>query len=201
MTRPYRGKRAVDLCLLALALVPATIVGLGCAMAVRLTSPGPILFRQTRVGMGGREFEILKFRTMIDAPDNPILPADDRITRAGRWLRRLSLDEIPQLTNVARGEMSIVGPRPTLPYQVGRYTERQRRRLAVRPGITGLAQVTGRNELPWAARIELDIEYVERQTAVLDLRILFATVAVVLRGSGVEGHLVDDDISAPAPGD
>ncbi|HEX5590260.1 MAG TPA: sugar transferase [Candidatus Limnocylindrales bacterium] len=201
MTGPYRGKRAVDLCLLALCLVPATIAGVACAIAVRLTSPGPIFFRQTRAGMGGREFEILKFRTMIDAPDNPILPADDRITRAGRWLRRLSLDEIPQLVNVARGEMSIVGPRPTLPYQVERYTERQRRRLAVRPGITGLAQVTGRNELPWAARIEIDIEYVERQSAALDLRILVATVAVVLRGSGVEGHPADDDISAPSPGD
>jgi lipopolysaccharide/colanic/teichoic acid biosynthesis glycosyltransferase len=200
-TGPYRGKRAVDLGLLAAAALPATIVGSVCALAVRLTSPGPILFRQTRVGMAGRRFEVVKFRTMIDATDNPIVPADDRITPVGRVLRRLSLDELPQLINVARGEMSVVGPRPTLAYQVERYTDHQRRRLAVKPGISGLAQVSGRNSLPWAERIELDIQYVQRQSPSLDLRILAATFRVVLGGAGVSGHSADDEIARADPGE
>ena len=122
------------------------MLGAVCAVAVRLTSPGPVLFRQERIGMGGEPFEMVKFRSMRHGV-NPIFPDADRITRVGRLLRRTSLDELPNLINVARGEMSIVGPRPTLAYQVERYDDRQRNRLAVRPGLTGLAQVNGRNAL------------------------------------------------------
>lgn len=193
--RSYRGKRAVDLVLLAVLAVPAGAVGLACAMAVKLTSKGPVFFRQERVGLGGRPFRIYKFRTMVDAPDNPLFPDADRITRVGRVLRRLSLDELPQLLNVARGEMSIVGPRPTLAYQVARYDDRQRRRLTVRPGVTGLAQVRGRNTLPWAERIELDLAYVETQSPWTDARIVCATAAAVLRGGGVDGHPLDDPLA------
>ncbi len=196
--RPYRGKRPVDLVLLALVAVPAAALGAVCALAVRLTSSGPVLFRQERVGRDGTPFEMLKFRSMR-AGDNPIFPDADRITPVGRLLRRTSLDELPNLLNVARGEMSVVGPRPTLAYQVERYDDRQRLRLDVRPGLTGLAQVNGRNELSWPARIELDLEYVDRQSVALDLRILLATVRVLLTGSGVEGHQVDDPLAAEPP--
>ena len=194
--RPYRGKRLVDLALLALVAVPAAVVALPCAIAVRLTSPGPILFRQQRVGRDGRPFDMVKFRTMTHG-DNPIFPDEDRITSAGRWLRRASLDELPNLLNVWRGEMSIVGPRPTLAYQVDRYTDRQRGRLAVKPGLTGLAQVRGRNELSWAQRIDYDLEYVAMQSPGLDLRICLATVKVALTGAGVEGHPDDDPLAVP----
>jgi len=167
--RPYRGKRTVDLVLLALVAVPAAVLGVVCAAAVRLTSSGPVFFRQQRVGRDGVPFEMVKFRSMR-AGVNPIFPDADRITPVGRVLRRTSLDELPNLVNVARGEMSVVGPRPTLAYQVDRYDDRQRVRLDVRPGLTGLAQVNGRNELSWPARIELDLEYVDRQSVALDLR-------------------------------
>lgn len=195
---PYRGKRLVDLTLLVVVAVPALLIGAGCALAVKVTSAGPVFFRQERVGMRGRSFRVWKFRTMVTG-DNPIIPDPDRITSAGRWLRRLSLDELPQLLNVAEGTMSVVGPRPTLRYQVDRYTERQRGRLAVRPGLTGLAQVRGRNALPWDQRIEHDLEYVRTQSVRTDLAILAASVRVVLSGDGVEEHPEDDDISrAPA---
>lgn len=195
---PYRGKRLVDLTLLVVVAVPALLIGAGCALAVKVTSAGPVFFRQERVGMRGRSFRVWKFRTMLTG-DNPIIPDPDRITSAGRWLRRLSLDELPQLLNVAEGTMSVVGPRPTLRYQVDRYTERQRGRLAVRPGLTGLAQVRGRNALPWDQRIEHDLEYVRTQSVRTDLAILAASVRVVLSGDGVEEHPEDDDISrAPA---
>ena len=151
--RPYRGKRVVDVALLALVAVPAALLGAVCAAAVRLTSSGPVLFRQERVGRDGAPFEMVKFRSMR-AGVNPVFPDADRITPVGRILRRTSLDELPNLINVARGEMSVVGPRPTLAYQVERYDDRQRVRLDVRPGLTGLAQVNGRNELSWPARIE-----------------------------------------------
>jgi lipopolysaccharide/colanic/teichoic acid biosynthesis glycosyltransferase len=194
--RPYRGKRAFDLFVLALVALPAAALGALCVIAVRLTSPGPVLFRQTRVGRDGRPFEMVKFRTMV-VGDNPIIPDTARITSAGRWLRRSSLDELPNLVNVARGEMSIVGPRPTLAYQVERYDDRQRGRLAVRPGLSGLAQIRGRNELSWAERIEHDLEYVDRQSVWLDIRILASTIGVLATGSGVEGHAGDDPLSAP----
>jgi lipopolysaccharide/colanic/teichoic acid biosynthesis glycosyltransferase len=187
----------VDLAILAAVAVPSLAIGSVCTLAIRLTSRGPIFFRQERVGMDGRPFTIWKFRTMIDAADNPLIPTDSHITQTGRWLRRTSLDELPQLLNVAAGDMSIVGPRPTLAYQVERYDDRQRGRLSVRPGITGLAQIHGRNEIDWAARIDHDLDYVERQSAWLDLTILIATFRAVTGGSGVEGHSVNDPISAP----
>ncbi|HVN50937.1 MAG TPA: sugar transferase [Acidimicrobiales bacterium] len=193
---PYRGKRLVDLALLAVVAIPAALVGLPCALAVWLTSPGPVLFRQERVGRDGRPFDMVKFRTMTHG-DNPIFPDADRITSAGRILRRTSLDELPNLLNVWRGEMSIVGPRPTLAYQVERYTEQQRVRLAVNPGLTGLAQIHGRNALTWAQRIDHDLEYVATQSPWLDLRICLATVRVALTGAGVEGHPGDDPLAAP----
>jgi lipopolysaccharide/colanic/teichoic acid biosynthesis glycosyltransferase len=194
LRRSYAGKRALDLVLLALCALPAALVGLACALAVRLSGPGPILFRQARIGRNGVPFTPLKFRTMIDSP-NPLFPDDARITRVGHVLRRTSLDELPQLISVLRGEMSIVGPRPALPYQVERYDARQLGRLAVRPGITGLAQVNGRNSLTWAERIEWDLAYVERQSLALDLRIVARTIAVVATGSGVKGHPTDDPIA------
>jgi lipopolysaccharide/colanic/teichoic acid biosynthesis glycosyltransferase len=196
---PYRGKRLVDLVLLAVVAIPAAIVAAPCALAVRLTSPGPIFFRQERVGRDGRSFQMIKFRTMV-AGDNPIFPDATRITSAGRILRRTSLDELPNLWNVWLGEMSIVGPRPTLAYQVARYDERQLGRLAVKPGLTGLAQIRGRNALSWSERIDHDLEYVETQSAGLDLRIALATVKVALTGAGVEGHPDDDPLAAPPDG-
>lgn len=196
--RPYCGKRVVDLTILAVVAVPAALVGAVCAAAIRLTSPGPVLFHQTRVGRDGVEFRVHKFRTMVPG-DNPVFPDATLITPIGRFLRRFSLDELPQLLNVARGEMSIVGPRPTLAYQVERYDDRQRRRLAVRPGLTGLAQVSGRNALPWDRRIELDVEYVETQSLRTDVRILMRTASSMLSGEGVEGHPTDDPLAAPSP--
>ena len=196
---PYRGKRIFDLVVLAAVAIPAAIIGAGCAIAVRATSKGPIMFTQERVGRDSRPFTVLKFRTMV-AGENPIFPDASRITSAGRWLRRLSLDELPQLVNVGRGEMSIVGPRPTLPYQVERYDEHQRLRLCVRPGLTGLAQVNGRNALSWATRIEWDITYVQTQSVRTDLRILLHTITAVVTGRGAEGHPADDPLAA-APGE
>lgn len=185
----------LDLAILALVAVPAASVGVVCAIAVAATSRGGVFFRQERVGMNGRTFRVWKFRTMV-AGDNPIFPDASRITSVGALLRRFSLDELPQLLNVATGEMSIVGPRPTLAYQVGRYDEHQRRRLAVRPGLTGLAQVSGRNSLTWADRIDFDVTYVETQSVATDLQLLGRTVSTILTGDGIEGHPEDDPLSA-----
>lgn len=193
---PYRGKRLFDLAVLVVAAVPGFLLGLVCALAVKVTSRGPVFFRQERIGMGGEPFDVVKFRTMVTG-DNPVFPDATRITSAGRWLRRFSLDELPQLINVARGEMSIVGPRPTLAYQVERYTDHQRLRLSVRPGLTGLAQVSGRNALPWDQRIEFDVEYAQSQSLLLDVRIVLRTVRVMLLGEGTEGHPEDDPLAAP----
>lgn len=194
----YRGKRALDILLLAVMAGPAALIGIACAIGIKLTSKGPVLFRQERVGIHGRPFAVVKFRTMFHGLEpNPIFPRSDRITILGRTLRRLSLDELPQLLNVAKGDMSLVGPRPTLFYQVQRYDERQLRRLAVRPGITGMAQVRGRNALTWAQRIEHDLEYLERQSAWLDVKILASTALAAIRGSGVQGHPADDPIATP----
>jgi lipopolysaccharide/colanic/teichoic acid biosynthesis glycosyltransferase len=179
---------------LLLAAAPLTVpLGLVLATAVRVTSGAPVLFRQTRVGKNGEDFEILKFRTMA-VGDNPIVPDASRITPVGRWLRRTSLDELPQLVNVWRGEMSIVGPRPTLRYQVDKYDEAQLQRLDVAPGITGLAQVSGRNSLSWGRRIEADLEYVKRCSLVLDVQILARTLGVVVSGEGLEGHDPEDPL-------
>ena len=184
------AKRVIDV-VVALAgllvLLPLLAVA---AVAVRLSSPGPVLFRQIRSGRDGQPFRLLKFRSMRvtdDVGDGGLGSDDDRITPVGRVLRRWSLDEFPQLVNVLRGEMSLVGPRPTLPEQVARYDERQRRRLAVRPGLTGLAQVSGRNGISWPERIEWDLRYVEQMSARLDLRIIVRTLPVLLRGASLYG--------------
>jgi lipopolysaccharide/colanic/teichoic acid biosynthesis glycosyltransferase len=184
------AKRLLDLALaLAGSILTAPVVAL-LALAIRLESPGHPIYTQTRVGRDGCTFAIYKLRTMVRGAEFTgaglaIQEGDDRITRVGRFLRRYSLDELPNLYNVLRGEMSIVGPRPTVPVQVEQYTARQRGRLAVKPGITGWAQVNGRASLPWAERIELDIWYVEHQSLALDLRILARTVGMVLSGQGL----------------
>ena len=188
MTRAL--KRAIDLVLGgAGALLTAPLVALA-ALAIRLESPGHPIYRQRRVGRDGRPFEIYKLRTMVRGAEFTgaglaIQEADDRITRVGSFLRRTSLDELPNLWNVVRGEMAIVGPRPTVQVQVDQYTERQRGRLKVKPGITGWAQVNGRASLPWSERIELDLWYVEHCSVWLDLRILALTVRMVVRGEGL----------------
>ena len=158
------------------------------AIAIELDDRGPVLYRQRRVGKDGAEFELLKLRTMIVGAENigagfAVDEGDPRITRAGRVLRRLSIDELPQLWNVVRGDMSLVGPRPTLLYQVEQYTPRQRRRLEVKPGLTGWAQIHGRARIPWDERIELDVWYVERRSAWLDLRILARTPFALFHGT------------------
>jgi len=197
---PYRLKRLFDLVVLAIVALPAAAVGTAAAVWTKATSPGPVFFRQERVGLGGDPFECLKFRTMVHG-DNPLVPDASRITSAGRWLRRFSLDELPQLVNVARGEMSIVGPRPMLPFQAARCDENQARRFAVRPGLTGWAQINGRNGLAWPERIELDIEYVERQSPAFDLRIIAGTASALLGGDGVEGHDSTDPFVVRESGD
>ena len=181
-------QRAVDVALAGGALVLASpILGVAAA-AVKLGDGGPVLFRQTRVGKDGVDFELLKLRTMVVDAERQgagfaVDKGDARITRAGRVLRRLSLDELPQLWNVVRGEMSVIGPRPTLRYQVERYNDRQRRRLDVLPGITGWAQVHGRAALPWDERIELDVWYVEHRSAWVDLKILAKTPLALFGGT------------------
>ncbi|MGO9977350.1 MAG: sugar transferase [Solirubrobacteraceae bacterium] len=182
--------RALDLTLgLVGSVLTAPLVAL-LALAVRLESPGNPIYTQTRVGRDGAMFQIYKLRTMIAGAEFKgaglaIQRGDDRITRMGALLRRYSLDELPNLWNVLRGEMSIVGPRPTIPVQVQQYTAHQRGRLAVKPGITGWAQVNGRAALPWPERIELDLWYVEHRTLALDLRILARTAEMVLSGHGL----------------
>jgi sugar transferase EpsL len=194
--RTYRGKRLLDLVLVLMIALPAAVVGLLAALAVFLTDGRPVLFRQVRAGLGGRPFVMLKLRTMYgENPGSSVFPDRDRFTRVGRWLRRLSVDELPQLINVTRGEMSMVGPRPTLPYQVQRYDTRQRRRLDVLPGLTGLAQVRGRNGLSWADRIEWDLRYIENQSIQLDLAVLACTAWAVLTGEGTSGHPRSDPIA------
>jgi lipopolysaccharide/colanic/teichoic acid biosynthesis glycosyltransferase len=181
-------RRAVDIVVSSLALLLAAPVLAVAALAVRLESPGPIVYRQARAGLNGHEFEVLKLRTMVDGAEHigaglAINQNDSRITRVGAFLRRTSIDELPNLLNVLRGEMSLIGPRPTLPVQVAQYTDRQRGRLQIKPGITGWAQVNGRATLPWPERIELDLYYIEHRSLALDLQILKRTVAMVLGGS------------------
>jgi lipopolysaccharide/colanic/teichoic acid biosynthesis glycosyltransferase len=183
-------RRAIDLVIgVAGSAVTAPVIAL-LALAIRLESPGHPVYTQTRVGKRGEPFSIYKLRTMVRGAEFTgaglaIQEGDDRITRVGKLLRRYSLDELPNLWNVVRGDMSIVGPRPTLPIQVQQYTERQRGRLAVKPGITGWAQINGRASLPWAERIELDLWYVEHRSLVLDLRIILRTVGMVVTGQGL----------------
>src|SRR5947209_5913941 len=184
------SKRLVDVVVAGVgAILTAPVVAL-LALAIRFESPGHPLYRQTRVGKNGELFSIYKLRTMVRGAEFTgaglaIQEGDDRITRVGEFLRRYSLDELPNLWNVLRGEMSIVGPRPTLQVQVEQYTERQRGRLAVKPGITGWAQINGRASLPWTDRIELDLWYVEHRSFMLDLKILARTARMVLTGHGL----------------
>jgi lipopolysaccharide/colanic/teichoic acid biosynthesis glycosyltransferase len=184
--------RALDVAGASVALALASpVLGLA-ALAVKLEDGGPVLYRQRRVGLHGEEFELVKLRTMVEGAERQgagwaVNEGDPRITRVGRFLRRLSLDELPQLWNVVRGDMSLIGPRPTLAYQVERYTPRQRRRLEVKPGITGWAQIHGRARLPWEERIELDVWYVEHRSPLVDLRILLRT-PLALFGSTYKGE-------------
>jgi lipopolysaccharide/colanic/teichoic acid biosynthesis glycosyltransferase len=180
--------RAADIAIAGGALLIASPLLALAALVVKLEDGGPVLYRQTRVGRDGIDFELLKLRTMVVGAETKgaglaVNRGDSRITRAGRLLRKLSLDELPQLWNVVRGEMSVIGPRPTLRYQVEQYSERQRHRLDVKPGITGWAQVNGRATLPWADRIELDVWYVEHRSPALDLRILARTPRALFRGT------------------
>ena len=180
--------RALDVAAAGIGLaLAAPVLGIA-AVAVKLDDGGPVFYRQRRVGLDGKEFELLKLRTMDVGAERRgagfAVNADDpRITRVGQMLRRLSIDELPQLLNVVRGDMSLIGPRPTLSYQVERYTPRQRRRLEVKPGITGWAQIHGRARLPWDERIELDVWYVEHRSPWLDLKILARTPRALLAGT------------------
>jgi lipopolysaccharide/colanic/teichoic acid biosynthesis glycosyltransferase len=182
--------RALDLLVAALALVVTSPLLAICAIAIKLDSRGPVLYRQRRVGRAGEPFDLFKLRTMVVGAESIgaglyIEDRDSRITRVGRLLRRFSLDELPNLFNVVRGDLAIVGPRPTVQVQVDRYTAHQRRRLEVRPGITGWAQVNGRASLSWPERIELDVWYVDNRSLALDLRILARTARMLVTGHGL----------------
>ncbi len=185
-----RRKRALDLAVATSMLtLSAPIVALA-ALAVRLESRGHPIYRQRRVGLDGHAFEVYKLRTMVTGAEHmgagmAVDEGDSRITRVGALLRRTSIDELPNLINVVRGEMSLVGPRPTIQVQVDAYTDRQRRRLAVKPGLTGWAQINGRASLPWHDRIELDIWYVDHRTLRLDLAIIWKTVRLLVTGEGL----------------
>ena len=183
-------RRAADLVIAAVALAVTSPVLLAALAAIRLESHGQAVFRQRRVGQDGVAFELFKLRTMVHGAEGMgsglvVDQGDARITRVGAFLRRTSLDELPNLVNVLRGDMSVIGPRPTVQVQVDRYSERQRLRLAARPGLTGWAQVNGRASLPWAERIELDLWYIEHATWRLDLRILVASARMAVTGHGL----------------
>jgi lipopolysaccharide/colanic/teichoic acid biosynthesis glycosyltransferase len=183
-------RRLLDVLVAGGALLVSAPFLLAAMIAIRVESPGHPIYRQRRVGKDGRPFDVLKLRTMVSGAEHigaglAIAEGDTRITRVGAFLRRTSLDELPNLVNVLRGEMSLIGPRPTIPVQVEQYTERQRGRLAVKPGLTGWAQVNGRTSLPWSERIELDLWYIEHRSTALDLRILWRTAVILLTGHGV----------------
>ncbi len=183
-------KRTFDIIISFIILLIISPLLIACAIAVKLTSKGPVLYLQERIGEKGKPFTIFKFRTMEEGAENKglgllVTKEDSRITSVGQFLRRWSIDEFPQLFNVLRGEMSLVGPRPTLSYQVEQYDEFQRRRLEMPPGMTGLATVKGRNLLSWNERIEYDVWYVDNYTFWLDIKIILATFGTILSGSGV----------------
>jgi lipopolysaccharide/colanic/teichoic acid biosynthesis glycosyltransferase len=185
-----RRKRLLDVVLASAAMIPAAPLMALAAVAIRLESPGHPIYRQRRVGLRGHQFDVIKLRTMVTGAEQigaglAVDEGDTRITRVGALLRRTSLDELPNLLNILRGEMSIVGPRPTLKVQVDQYTERQRRRLEARPGLTGWAQVNGRASLPWPERIELDIWYLEHASLRLDLRIIALSARMAITGHGL----------------
>ncbi len=182
-------RRAVDVVVSLAALAASSPVIALAALAVRLETPGHPIYRQRRVGKDGREFDVLKLRTMVAGAEHlgaglAVNEGDARITRVGALLRRTSIDELPNLVNVLRGDMSLIGPRPTVPVQVAQYTPRQLGRLAVKPGLTGWAQVNGRNALPWSQRIELDLHYIEHRSLRLDLEILRRTAGALLKQEG-----------------
>jgi lipopolysaccharide/colanic/teichoic acid biosynthesis glycosyltransferase len=184
------AKRALDIVIALAGLTLGAPVLLLAMAAIRIESPGHPIYRQRRVGRDGAAFDLYKLRTMVHGAEHmgagmAVNEGDSRVTRIGAFLRRTSLDELPNLFTVRRGEMSIVGPRPTIPVQVEQYSERQRGRLSVKPGITGWAQVNGRASLPWSERIELDLYYVEHRSLALDLRILARTAGVLARGDGL----------------
>ena len=184
--------RVANVALASVALVIASPFLLLAAIAIKLDSRGPVIYRQRRAGYRGRPFDLLKLRTMHPGADpvgvgTPVLEGDPRVTRVGRFLRRFSLDEVPNLFNVLSGDLAVVGPRPTLEAQVELYTPHQSRRLEVPPGITGWAQVNGRAGIPWEERIELDVWYVEHRSAGLDLRILARTLRLLITGHGLYG--------------
>jgi lipopolysaccharide/colanic/teichoic acid biosynthesis glycosyltransferase len=197
--------RAADVVGASLGLALASPVLAAAAVAIKLDDGGPVLYRQRRVGYRGEDFDLLKLRTMVVGAERQgagfaVDRGDPRITRTGRILRRVSLDELPQLWNVVRGDMSLIGPRPTLRYQVEQYTPRQRRRLDVKPGLTGWAQVNGRTKLPWDERIELDVWYVEHRSPWVDLKILLRTPLALVTGT-YKGETGGWKPSAPAGDD
>lgn len=200
---PLLLKRIIDVAGSLVGLTLLSPLFLIAAVLIKVDSPGPVFFRQERVGKDGRRFRIFKFRSMVDGAARLgsgiyVSEGDPRITRVGRFLRRASLDELPQLINVLRGEMSLVGPRPTLAYQVEKYTARQRRRLLVKPGLTGWAQVKGRNSLSWPEKIELDLYYIDRWSLWMDLYILLLTPLAVFRRDTVYRRGGPDEISRQA---
>jgi lipopolysaccharide/colanic/teichoic acid biosynthesis glycosyltransferase len=195
-------RQLIERLIAALAIVALAPLIAVIAVAVCLTSAGPAFFRQERIGKDGRRFQIFKFRTMVDGSDRMLknllalhgrqgqplfkVPDDPRITPLGRFMRRHSIDELPQLFNVLRGEMAFVGPRPQRPEEVALYSAREKRRLAVLPGITGMWQVNGRSMLPWHRAVELDLQYVEERSLLLDLKIVLRTVVIVFTGRGAQ---------------
>lgn len=196
----HRIKRGLDLCVASLGLALLWPIFLLIALAIKLDSSGPVFFHQERIGQHGRIFRIHKFRTLIAGGEELgagyILERNDpRVTRVGAIVRALALDELPQLVNVLRGEMSLVGPRPTLAYQVARYDDFQRQRLQMRPGLTGWAWIHGREELTWPQRIELDVWYVTHWSLWLDMRILWRSIPLIIRRVGVESPHGPDEIS------
>jgi len=182
-------KRTFDVLVSLVALIVLSPLLLGVAILVRIKLGSPVLFSQDRPGLGGRIFRLLKFRTMHDGrdADGRLLPDEQRITDLGRFLRSTSIDELPELWNVLRGDMSLVGPRPLLVSYLSRYSPQQARRHEVRPGLTGWAQVNGRNALDWDERFRLDVWYVDHRSLALDFRILLRTVAIVLRREWISG--------------
>lgn len=183
-------RRAFDIVVAGAALLVTAPILAIAIVAIRLETPGHPIYKQRRIGKDGVPFDVLKLRTMVAGAESmgsglAVNEGDPRITRVGSVLRRFSIDELPNLVNVLRGDMAIIGPRPTVPIQVEQYTERQRGRLALRPGITGWAQVNGRTSLPWSERIELDLWYIEHRSLALDLKILLRTAAIVFGGEGL----------------
>jgi len=188
------AKRIIDIILALFGIVLTSPVMILTAIWIKLDSRGPVFFLQERVGEGGRLFKVFKFRTMVEGSEKTgtdLVKGDPRITKAGLFLRRWCVDELPQLFNVLRGEMSCIGPRPTLKYQVDQYTEFERRRLEVKPGMTGLATVKGRNLLSWPERIKWDVWYIDNYSLWLDLQIVFSTFRLLSKSEGVYAESAD----------